>query len=393
MKKTIFNIAILFITTSVFAQTVNDFERLLQMKAVETASYGTYILPGSPTPYDYYTVSTLNRIPFTNNGQTASTERFNGVCMDYSVWMYKSITENKAIFERHGMSPNQYFIAVSTKNPNDGITLYKLANRNNSDIRINNYYLKRHRHLSATPHDNNTNHAWIIIQHNNGTLYWVDPTWTDNTGRVVFGTIINNKEVSKKPIENLCVIQNNLPPPSGSYVGYYTDFYIPLFFIGIFSNFGMSNKQDLISLGVDIFGEKNTLGFSFEILYGIGDSIETYNIIDKYSYEKTNYSEYAFYFAAHYSFLKLLYDTILVGGTLGLGYYDAIINGGGSGYSSSGYSHEEFSGSTNDNISSGMAIKIGTYIMYSLDFYSIKGLIEYKSFGGFSLGVGLSILF
>ena len=48
MKKTLFSVVILFITFSIYAQTISDFERLLQMKAVEIASYGTYILPGSP---------------------------------------------------------------------------------------------------------------------------------------------------------------------------------------------------------------------------------------------------------------------------------------------------------------------------------------------------------
>jgi len=269
----------------------------------------------------------------------------------------------------------------------------QLANSNNSDIRMNGYYLKRQRHLSVIPHDNNTNHAWIIIQHNNGTWYWVDPTWTDNTGRVIFGTIINNKEVSKTPIESLCVIKNNLASPPGSSVDYYTNFYTPLFYIGIISNFGMSNKQDFFSLGMDIFGQKNTLGFSFEILYAIGDSIKIYNIIDKYSYERIYYKEYAYYFAVHYSFFKLLNDTIMLGGTFGLGYYDAIITGGGRSYSSSGYSHDEFSGSANNNISSGMAFKIGTYITYHFEIHAIKGILEYKSFGGFSAGFGFSIFY
>ena len=162
--------------------------------------------------------------------------------------------------------------------------------------------------------------------------------------------------------------------------------------VGTFFSFKLAKEQDLLAIGVDVFSINNILGFSLEVVYGIGDSIDTYKTINKYSYETTHYNEYAIYFSVHYSFLKFLDDTILLGGTLGLGYRGVIETGGGSSYSSSGFSPDEFDGMTEGNMSSGFAYKAGVYIIYSFDWFSVKGMIEYKSFGGFSAGLGFSFL-
>jgi len=389
MKKVILTFALLLLTSFLFANTIIDFERLLQMKAVETACYGTYVIPGSNPPYDYYTVSSLSRFQSSNNGQITSVKNFIGVCMDYSVWMFNSIIENKIIFERYGMKQNQLFIAVSSSNPNNGITLYKLSNRNNADVSMNGYYFKRHHILSVTPHKNNTNHAWIIIQHNNGTWFWVDPTWTDNTGRVIFGVIENNKEIYKTPIESLCIIRNDTVISAGSSFSNNADYYMLPFYVGTILNFGISDNQDIICIGIDIFGIRNKLGVSLEYLYR---DKEIYTIIDSYTYEIADYIEYAFYFSINYSFINIIENRIMLGGTLGMGFFDANKTKGITYYSPSGIKNNVFEDMTNQNIDNGSTFKIGAYIMVNLGSVSFKTIIDYKSFGGYFTGFGVSFL-
>jgi len=389
MKKALFIFALLFAATFAFANTVIDFERLLQMKAVETACYGTYIKPGSTPPYDYYTVSNLNRLLPSNNGQTTRAGSFTGVCMDYAVWMFNSITENKTVFERFGMRQNQYFIAVSSSNPNNGITLYKLSNRNIADVTMNGYYFKRHSHLSATPHGNNRDHAWIIIQHNDGTWYWVDPTWTDNTGRVVFGVITNNKEVYRTPIDSLSVIRRNTASSARSLSSSYSSFYLLPFYVSTTLSIGISDNTDLASIGVDVFEIKNKFGFSFDFLFRY---METYDIVNSYSYEVYDNIVFAFYFSAHHSFFSFRDNAIVFGGTLGLGYSASERMRGGSFYSSSGFSQNEFNGMINEDITSGLAFKIGAYIIYNSGWFSARGTLEYRSFGGLFAGFGIGLM-
>jgi len=159
MKKPLIIFSFLIITASLCAQTISDFERLLQMNAVIVASYGTYVISDAPNPYDYYTVNTLRQIPSSNNELSINTNTFFGVCADYSVRMYNSITENKTLFERMGMKQNQYYIAISASNSYVGVSLYKISNRNNSDRKMNNVYLKKYMEIPVTTHGNNTNHA------------------------------------------------------------------------------------------------------------------------------------------------------------------------------------------------------------------------------------------
>ncbi len=60
-----------------------------------------------------------------------------------------------------------------------------------------------HNHILA--HDRATNHAWFWVQSTDGTVYWIDPTWTDNTGRPVYGIVRGGKEIELSPSSSLCV--------------------------------------------------------------------------------------------------------------------------------------------------------------------------------------------
>jgi hypothetical protein len=381
-----------FITKIVSAQTIADFENLLQKKAFETAGYGMYngAQIGSGDPHDYYTPSMWNKSMATESGDTTKTDLFYGVCTDYAYWMYKSIQKNKELFERYGMMPNQFYIASSGKNQSTGITLYDpVSSITNSDIVLNGIYMKKFKYFPVATHDNVTNHAWVWIQHKNGTWYWVDPTWTDNTGRIVFGTVSNTREIQKVPDERLCVVKNTITPPSDNSTYYVKNTFWPTLYYGVLVYSEMMNGFNMLDFGFDIFNEKNTFGLSVEIMYYNNDTTDTYKRIDGWNYEYSNYNEYAFYLSIHYSFLKLWNNTIFVGGTLGLGYHGA--HQSGSGFSS-GYP-PDLSGMKEGDIKKGITFKAGGYVMYCLNNISFKALIEYKTFGEFSFGLGIGMMF
>lgn len=392
MKKIYGVLILLLIAKIVSAQTIGDFENLLQRKAFETACYGMYngAQIGSADPYDYYTPSMWNRTMASESGDTTKTDLFYGVCMDYAYWMYKSIQRNKKIFEEYGMMPNQFYIAVSENNSSQGITLYDpVISKANSDIKLNGIYLKKYRYFPVATHGNNTNHAWIWIQHKNGTWYWVDPTWTDNTGRIVFGTVSNNREIQKAPDERLCILKKTITPPSGGSASYVVDNYGPGFYVGFLLYSGMLNGFEVLDFGLDIFNNGNKFGLSVECLYYNNEKIETYKHIGGLDYEFSNYNEYALYVAIHYSFFELFDNKIFIGGTLGLGYHGASQSGEGN---SSGYS-PDLSGMREGDIETGYAFKIGGYVTYCIGGISFKGLIEYRTFGGIAFGLGVGVIF
>jgi hypothetical protein len=62
-----------------------------------------------------------------------------------------------------------------------------------------------------------TDHAWLWIMRNDGVWFWIDPTWTDNSGYVVYGYVDNGEEVQLRPDKELCInypdYLYNLPLP------------------------------------------------------------------------------------------------------------------------------------------------------------------------------------
>lgn len=50
-----------------------------------------------------------------------------------------------------------------------------------------------------------TKHAWLWAQAKDGTVYWIDPTWTDNSGRPVYGIVRAGAEIQLPPASDLCV--------------------------------------------------------------------------------------------------------------------------------------------------------------------------------------------
>ncbi len=99
----------------------------------------------------------------------------------------------------------EFYMVSTFKDPND-IVVYRLANTGEvPNMTINNtpVVVFNHKHIYA--HDGATNHAWFWVRATDGTTYWVDPTWTDGSGRPVYGIVRGVREVQLEPNPAYCV--------------------------------------------------------------------------------------------------------------------------------------------------------------------------------------------
>lgn len=122
------------------------------------------------------------------------------------------------------MRESQFFLAGVDSNSNV-IILSSPSNRNEATRIQNGVYVKTYG--SASFRDVKTHkmlngertldHAWLWIMRNDGICFWVDPTWTDNLGYVVYGYVANGEEIQLRPDEKYCInypdYLKNLPAP------------------------------------------------------------------------------------------------------------------------------------------------------------------------------------
>ena len=98
------------------------------------------------------------------------------------------------------------FWMVGTFEDSSDIVTYKLAEAGeNPTMTINRTPVVVYSHNHILAHDGATNHAWFWVQTTDGIVYWVDPTWTDNSGRPVYGIVRGGKEIQLTPSSSLCV--------------------------------------------------------------------------------------------------------------------------------------------------------------------------------------------
>ena len=91
------------------------------------------------------------------------------------------------------------------QNSND-MVMYRIAeNSEQANSTINDTPVVIFKHQNIKSHDGATSHAWIWIQDINGIVYWVDPTWTDNTGIPYYGIVRDGKEIRLNSHKSLCV--------------------------------------------------------------------------------------------------------------------------------------------------------------------------------------------
>jgi hypothetical protein len=181
--------------SKVFADTLSED---LQFLTIATACIGRYnsghVSATIKDPVDWYEPPDLRNFMTNLAGAGTRTNTFYGVCFDYAEDMYKLIREFRDILENEGMVKGQWYIATDfTKPENKGkIELYDLANENSFTSKLNNTYVKFVKTINAEPHGEN--HAWIVVQRTNEQWMWFDPTWTDNSGDVIWGYIENGQE-------------------------------------------------------------------------------------------------------------------------------------------------------------------------------------------------------
>ena len=205
MKKKLISILAIFsaLVGSLFADSFTD---AIQDLAKYTACVGKYSMAEaglSGTASDYYTEEMIDSRLAQVSGNSTMTPTFFGVCFDYAMTAYKYVMFKKSYYNSKGMYEQQVWIAGTDENSNS-IELQYPGNKNNYSVIQNGVYMKRpannpfrsvktHRHADGKG-KRATNHAWIWIERADGVQFWVDPTWTDNCGYVVYGYVSQSGE-------------------------------------------------------------------------------------------------------------------------------------------------------------------------------------------------------
>ncbi|MDE6719086.1 MAG: hypothetical protein K2J68_04430 [Treponemataceae bacterium] len=232
MKKLLFVPLILAGALSVFADSFTD---IIQDLAVQTACLGMYSMTEAgggwyDDPHDYYTPQMMAERFAKMSGNMTRTTTFYGVCFDYAQCAWEDIVNYKGLYNENGMYERQFWLAGVHENPNE-IELMSIAKQGESYTRKQNGVpiktyssslrsVKTHRLLNKG--DRATNHAWLWIERADGVWFWIDPTWTDNLGYVVYGYVKNGEEIQCRPDKEYCInysdALNNLssPPQMGN---------------------------------------------------------------------------------------------------------------------------------------------------------------------------------
>ena len=209
MKRRVFYFLILFLSVRIFADSFID---AIQDLAVRTACIGQYSMTEAgggwyDDPHDYYRPQTIASRLASESGNKTRTLTFYGICFDYADFAHKYIKENERYFQSVGMYERQYWIAGVHGNPGTIILQYPGTLNNYTTIQ-NGIYVKipeKGGYKPVVTHNKVTHHAWIWIKRADGVWFWVDPTWTDNTGCVVYGYVHNGEEVQCRPDRKYCV--------------------------------------------------------------------------------------------------------------------------------------------------------------------------------------------
>ncbi|MBR5932393.1 MAG: hypothetical protein IK002_00245 [Treponema sp.] len=169
----------------------------LQWLAVKIACKGVYDMAytgdfRASNPVDYYKTSFIKNYLATNDGRASKgTTLFEGICFDYADFAYQELSSRKS--EYPGIVG---FWMVGTTSDSSDIIVYKIADSGEkSNMTINQTPVVVFTHNRIASHGNVKNHAWVWVQSTDGTMYWVDPTWTDNTGKPVYGIVRGGQEI------------------------------------------------------------------------------------------------------------------------------------------------------------------------------------------------------
>jgi hypothetical protein len=194
----------------------NDLADILQNLAVQTACLGrytkeqtgVYAISSYDDPKDWYNPQMIENRFAKISGNMTRNNVFYGVCFDYAQFAWENIKRNQNFYNKAGMRNQEWYIAITNANDPNTIILYTSASRERATTISNGVYLQETFRYRVLAHDKTTSHAWLWVQHKNGTWYWIDPTWTDNTGYVWWGIVKEGKEVQYSPDPDYCITRN-----------------------------------------------------------------------------------------------------------------------------------------------------------------------------------------
>ena len=194
----------------------------LQDLAIQTACLGMYssteagrdFINRYNDPHDWYTPPMMANRFARMSGSMTRTITFYGICFDYAQFAWEDIKRYQSLYNNAGMKGSEWYIAVTFHGDPNTIILYDPVTPEKATRILNGIPVKEASRHRIRAHDNATGHAWIWVQHKNGTWYWIDPTWTDNTGYPWWGIVQDGREVQYYPNPNYSIASNFPRPPS-----------------------------------------------------------------------------------------------------------------------------------------------------------------------------------
>ena len=230
-RKLLILLTFMIISTNFFADSFTD---AIQDLAIQTACIGQYSATQAgggwyDDPQDYYTPPMMAERFKDMSGNMTRTTTFYGVCFDYAQSAYQDIEKYQSWYNKQGMYENKFWIAGTHENNNEIILQYPEESnhttvQNGDQIIVQNgvcVIIPAGGERNVKTHDGITHHAWVWIERADGVQFWIDPTWTDNLGYVVYGYVENGQEVQCRPSREFCInypayLDNlPLPPPMG----------------------------------------------------------------------------------------------------------------------------------------------------------------------------------
>lgn len=223
-RKLLILLTFMIISTNFFADSFTD---AIQDLAIQTACIGQYSATQAgggwyDDPHDYYTPPMMAERFKDMSGNMTRTTTFYGVCFDYAQSAYQDIEKYQSWYNKQGMYENKFWIAGTHENNNLTILQYPGTKSNHTTVQNGVYVIiPSGGECKVKTHDGATHHAWVWIERADGVQFWIDPTWTDNLGYVVYGYVKNGQEVQCRPSREFCInypayLDNlPLPPPMG----------------------------------------------------------------------------------------------------------------------------------------------------------------------------------
>jgi tetratricopeptide (TPR) repeat protein len=185
----------------------------LQWLAVQTACTCMYNMAQTgdftqSDPEDYYKPNHIRTyLTGLSGSQTQNTMSY-GICFNYAQAAYNDILEYQDYYEDLGMERGGWYIAAAFDNSRQ-IILFDPVSKDKATMTVNGVSVREYSRQNVRTHGGATKHAWLWVYGNDGTIYWIDPTWTDNSGYVVWGVVRNGEETQMNPAVSLCLINRS----------------------------------------------------------------------------------------------------------------------------------------------------------------------------------------